>query len=70
DNDSQWWEWLKHLDTTPKGFLIALRDCCQVKGQEAKVPDFVLEKLAPINGKTVNVPDFLPSSIGNPPILS
>lgn len=70
DNDSQWWEWLKHLDTTPKGFLIALRDCCQVKGQEAKVPDFVLEKLAPINGKTVNVPEFLPSSIGNPLVLS
>jgi hypothetical protein len=70
NDDSQWSEWLKHLDTIPKGFLIALRDCCQVKGQEAKVPHFVLEKLAPINGTTANVPDFLPSAIGNPLILS
>lgn len=70
NDDFQWSEWLKHLDTIPKGFLIALRDCCQVKGQEAKVPHFVLEKLAPINGTTANVPDFLPSAIGNPLILS
>lgn len=28
-----------------QGFLLAVRDCCQAKGTETKVPNFVTEEL-------------------------
>ena len=30
---------------TTRGFLLAVRDCCIAKGQEANIPHFVVEEL-------------------------
>lgn len=51
DNARKWRKLLAKTDSisdkaTIKGFLLALRDCCLVKGKEAQVPDFVVKELA------------------------
>ncbi|MGI2904333.1 HEAT repeat domain-containing protein [Tolypothrix sp. VBCCA 56010] len=50
--DSQLWqEFLQQAEAIPgspdsiKGFLLALRDCCLIKGKQANVPNFVAEEL-------------------------
>jgi len=45
NDENQWSELLKQMDNIPKSFLIVLRDCCSVKGEEYNIPSFVLEKL-------------------------
>ena len=51
DKEDKWREILAQAEEKPgfpeeiKGFLLALRDCCEVKGKRAGVPEFVVEEL-------------------------
>ncbi|NEU72804.1 NACHT domain-containing protein [Hassallia byssoidea VB512170] len=61
--DSQLWqEFLQQAEAIPgspdsiKGFLLALRDCCLIKGKQANVPNFVAEEL----GKLAISPALIP----------
>jgi hypothetical protein len=50
-DEQLWHQFLQEAATMPgaqetiKGFLLAIRDCCLAKGREAKVPEFVIDKL-------------------------
>ncbi len=51
NDEDAWREILAQAEDKPgfpeeiKGFLLALRDCCEVKGKRAGVPEFVMEEL-------------------------
>lgn len=51
DDTEKWQKLLKEADNKPdapkaiQGFLLALRDCCEVKQKEANIPSFVIEEL-------------------------
>jgi HEAT repeat protein len=52
EQEEDWNKFLSNADSQEgspeaiKGFLLAVRDCCIAKGQEAKIPDFVADDLA------------------------
>jgi HEAT repeat protein len=52
DNEGSWRQFLAQADAVPgapettKGFLLAIRDCCQAKGAEWNVPLWVVGELA------------------------
>ncbi|KST69385.1 hypothetical protein BC008_35255 [Mastigocoleus testarum BC008] len=55
DNDREWHKFIAKINlirdkAAIKGFLLALRDCCLVKGKEARVPSFVTDELAKQTG--------------------
>jgi HEAT repeat protein/GTPase SAR1 family protein len=56
DNEKSWRNFLARIKDKSgerediKGFLLAVRDCCLVKGSEAKVPSFVVEELGKLAG--------------------
>jgi formylglycine-generating enzyme required for sulfatase activity len=51
DDTEKWQKLLKEADNKPdapkaiQGFLLSLRDCCEVKQKEANIPSFVIEEL-------------------------
>ncbi len=51
NSEEKWRAFLDQADLMPgspeaiKGFLLAVRDCCEAKGAEHRVPDFVAEEL-------------------------
>jgi formylglycine-generating enzyme required for sulfatase activity len=51
DDTQKWQKLLKEADNKPdaptaiQGFLLALRDCCELKQKEANIPNFVIEEL-------------------------
>jgi hypothetical protein len=66
-NQGQWRKFLTQVTTLPgapaaiQGFLLAVRDCCLVKGAELKVPDFVAQELEKRAG--------LPPAVGQSPLI-
>lgn len=55
-NEASWRKFLDEAKNKPgtlrgiKGFLLAVRDCCIIKGPEANVPGFVAEELGQLAG--------------------
>ncbi len=52
DDETRWREFLAQADAMAgapeaiKGFLLAVRDCCDTVGKDKNLPDFVMEELA------------------------
>lgn len=50
----EWQKFLEQLDSVPKAFVIAVRDCCEARAEKVHLPQFVVEKLNQVNGKSLS----------------